>query len=94
MVVSLSYIFFTENSLVLYGHYAAYSILCDWYGSTKWMGLFIKTRCLYHSLCSGVFNEPFRVRRTAVSRFASVDLFCNQGEYNFKTYSLDNRKRL
>lgn len=62
LFVLSSCIFFAENPLVLHGQYAVYSILCDRYGSTEWMGLFIKTRCLHHPLCSGVSNEPFRVR--------------------------------
>lgn len=76
------YLFFTENPLVLYGRYAIYSVLCDWYGSTERMGLFTKTRCLHHPLCNGVSNEPFRVRRTAVSHLTNVDLFGNQGKSN------------
>lgn len=78
--------FFAENPLVLHGQYAVYSVLCDRYGFTERMGLFIKTRCLHHPLCSGVSNEPFRVRRTVISHFANVDLFSNQGRCNFKTF--------
>jgi len=72
--------------LVLYDQYTVYSILYNWSGSAERMGLFNKTRCLYHPLHSSVPNEPFRVRRTAVPHFADVDLFGDQGEFEiFRT---------
>lgn len=80
--------------MVLHGQCAIYSVLCDWYGTTEWMGLFNKTRCLHHPLRSGVSNEPFRVRRTAVSHSTNVDLFGNQGEKSSLRLISDNRERV
>lgn len=79
-IVLLLFFFFSENPLVLYGDHTVRSVLCDWNGSAEWMGLFTKTRCLLHILRSSVSNEPFRVRRTAISRLTDVNLFGNQGK--------------